>query len=242
MPVETFALLDALGFREAIKDQSLEQVEGQMFRFFYTLRAASLDEAVVAQMEEPPSYEQVVAVEQGKACKFHQFSDTLLLRAKSESEQHVEDLVNVVRKLVAISCIHKPILRGALVHGELAVHEDLDLYLGKGMIHAYDLEHAQEWAGCVLHDSFSHRWPQVVDRFRQANTLVEYPAPMKDGPVRDWTCVNWPTKIVGNLEDFLIGPGGLPPANVTWDVWRKLQNTLAFYQQFRPAPSPRPRA
>lgn len=230
--LETFALLDALGFRDAIRTQTLEDVRRKMFQFFYVIRAATLDQTFTVNLPEAPNYEHIMKGD--RVCKLHQFSDTLLLRAHAETEADVEALVNATRQVVAIGAVQGVLLRGVLSHGELAVEEEMSLYLGKGLVDAYDLEHEQDWSGCVVNDSFANQWANLTTRLQDGGTLVSYPAPMKSGAVQKRLCVNWASKVVGDLQDILIGPAGIPRAGVEWDAFRKMRNTLDFYDAHRP--------
>jgi len=62
------------------------------------------------------------------------------------------------------------------------------------MITAYQLEHAQEWSGCILSQQSVDRFPKEVEEMLEEGLIVPYHVPLKEGllssPCSQYV-VNW---------------------------------------------------
>jgi hypothetical protein len=96
-------------------------------------------------------------------CIQHVFSDSIMLFALDESDESFLKLVvyswRVVQALLATG-MHP---RGAIAFGEMHVNETANIFLGKALAEAYELEQIQDWVGVALAPSACARYAEIVD-------------------------------------------------------------------------------
>ncbi|MHB8586113.1 MAG: hypothetical protein ACYDDF_09820 [Thermoplasmatota archaeon] len=165
-------------------------------------------------------------------CRSVRFSDTILLYDPAE----VKGLGRIVISSanLAARCMSKGIpIRGAIVRGEFYADERRNLYLGKGLIEAYDWAQKQDWAGAIVAPGQALTWSsEERTRYQSIGLVVSYPVPLKEGPVVENLAIGWPVFFRGTpaevekrLKSFVKSP--------TLDGQRKIDGAVRFIEQHR---------
>ncbi|HHT7180666.1 TPA: hypothetical protein ACTZ5A_005380 [Bacillus cereus] len=181
---------------------------------------------------------------------FYQFSDSVILYTKDDSDNARDKMVLTLNYLLARSALQGFPLRGGLVKEEL--YAKPPILVGEGIIKAYGLEMKQEWSGVIVHkDCYTLLDYETTDI---ANKLIaRVKVPVKDDtnvPVKsdniiqvkgedgilteEHLVINWPQFVgmrVNSREHFkecLTKETGIPSKKK--DI-AKIENTLNFFEQ-----------
>jgi len=119
------------------------------------------------------------------------FSDTVLLFTKKDTDEQVIELINCVCYLISDNMRFKETrLRAGISYGEAIMDDNNEIYLGKPLIEAYELEKKQEWAGGAITKSAEQRILSIQDEGIQ-NWLINYDVPIKDNKFENMYAINW---------------------------------------------------
>ncbi|MBK8013667.1 MAG: hypothetical protein IPK13_20240 [Deltaproteobacteria bacterium] len=131
-------------------------------------------------------------------------------------------------------------LRIGLAKGEVQIEPALGLYIGRGIVHAYETEQSQDWIGGSLHDSVT---PEELARVQSKHTLiplvVRHLIPRRGGSASEGYALNWSINIgdrsfvQSTLNELKMAAGTLHA--------RKYDEAIKFYDTHRPAAMDRSR-
>jgi hypothetical protein len=262
MPYERLiGYFDILGFKNLVLSETLESMVGRFGQIYTTIGAAAVRHE--AQQQDVMSvgaiaerYEQIETADLGGIRAAFEATTGMTLLLMSDSlvvyshplereggDQYVRQLSTLLR--VSRTVIDKLLeyelpARGALGFGELYVDAANGIYVGKGLVEAYEYAESQEWIGVVaaasltddltkMHQSFT------MEKWRQGKWLacadwdyLPYDVPFKKGPQRMYA-VNWATtpnaRHLQGSNLFRRGVGEAPEVAV------KYTNTLSFLNQ-----------
>src|SRR5262249_7005290 len=81
-------------------------------------------------------------------------SDSILIWTSHSQESALFEIVFAVSTLLGASLIRGLPLRGCITKQPFAVLEDdkVTSIVGRGLVHAYEEERIQQWAGCIVDD------------------------------------------------------------------------------------------
>lgn len=233
------ALFDILGFRNIVRSIPLETLVALM---------AVGDQALSASVREPHPREmralatgpyrsseeffREYARASGARCRFATFSDTVLLYRKEESVTALRDVMLAANRTLSTFMALGVPLRGAVTIGPLHADPTANVYLGKGLVDAYEIEQKQDWAGAVLDAGIltSKSRRNLVQKLQAEGILMPYAAPMKSGKVETKPCLGWPLGMALSPEETYARLTSI--AKPEWDGERKLQATVAFHRAF----------
>lgn len=158
-----------------------------------------------------------------------QFSDSILLYTEGTTGRDLRAIVTASVRLVGRFAALLIGLRAGIACGEFW-HEG-NVFVGKAMIRAYELEQSQDWLGGVLDPAIfgtaDESTRDEIQALANDGLLVPYPAPIKGGSVGDLLCLGWPRDYVEK------GPVELAQATAPWEVLRKQSNTNEFLRWYR---------
>jgi len=147
-------------------------------------------------------------------------SDTVFAMAPSTSES-LGMLLRFSRELLQQGVSSSLPIRGAITHGDF---EWGRLTFGKAVIDGHDLEVNQNWVGVACASDL----PRADDHWG-INSLIAYPAPMKNGAITIRPVVDWNVPAARDLAR-LLSAEGLTRAGeaLHWGFAEKLNNTTQF--------------
>jgi hypothetical protein len=119
-------------------------------------------------------------------------------------------------------------LRGAVTFGEMYINLSNNIYLGKALTRAYDLERRQQWIGVAidksLPDAFSEMFKVISDKNNILSQIfLKYDVPFKDKTNDKLHTINWRWNLV--VED---GTKSLFLQKEDKNVLEKINNTLQY--------------
>jgi len=194
------AVLDILGFKELINKRSLDEVEkGVIGQLFAILEVVDWHAAVVVDVGniKGSGYEKISTLKHGIV------SDTIFLYSEDRSNESLEQICEAVSFLIGFGIHIGVLLRGAITLGEFRAIENRNIYIGKALVTAYELEHGQEWVGCVLDNCVRQRMEKQVLQMTKKGLLVEYPVPKKSVNKDDAInrhAINWWYFIISDMK------------------------------------------
>ena len=161
------------------------------------------------------------------------FSDTILMWTPLIKDIHDDQeivagghLFFVVTDLIYRSFIAGIPLRAGIGFGECCIDVDRQIFVGRAIVDAYEVESAQDWVGGALH-------PSVPFGIAYAGSLVKYAVPVKTGAaVVPEIALNWPDcpdspvdhKFLKKTVDAMLAAAVPMPTRV------KMENTRAFVE------------
>jgi hypothetical protein len=217
------ALLDILGFRKIVAMNKVETV-ALMLKGLEREVARNAHHPLVLSSSQPP-------------VRFLLYSDSILLYIEDEDRRSITGLVQATKVVIGVALFDGLMLRGAITKGELFVSGNRQVFAGRGLVRAYDLERNQGWAGAVIDRTTIGATPaeaEALDACTWLGFVRRAAVPRQEGSateiVLDWTN-RWggPSATVSILERKLRGTMGEPDArakakqDATWEFMRKAQ-------------------
>jgi hypothetical protein len=163
------------------------------------------------------------------------FSDTLILYSGDSSPENLLPITSAATYLLASLLNDGFPTRCVITLGQFKRLNEADhnLFLGKGLVQAFELEKKMNWCGGIL-DPYQSGIYEITKAWGAESPVLEYEAPQKEGDVRKYKCLNWPKNYIENFkkevrhlrEDMLkIQNNPSPP----WPVENKIRNTEQFF-------------
>jgi hypothetical protein len=118
--------------------------------------------------------------------------------------------------------------RGGIAYDEMYVDENNEIFLGRALTKAYELEGAQEWIGSAIHDEIEKAYPNIFNGNicpYLRNIFLKYLVPFKGGARKKLHTINWRFHFC--VEE---GTRSLMPYSIDKSVINKIQNTLEYAQ------------
>jgi hypothetical protein len=158
------------------------------------------------------------------------FSDTIVLYALSDSNEHCEAVVETAAWLVfeTFHGRHTP-LRVGIDYDEFHADDENNIFVGRALIGAYHLEQAQDWVGGAFTNRASDRVTGIgVDDFITAYSVPTkslLPSPM----ALKWFAIpHQPFQL--RFEPPGLELASAPSVEVSESIRRKWQNTKEFHR------------
>lgn len=243
-PQRAVAFIDVLGFREKLHSLPLDELAASYGAAVAMIDALNRSPGPSAGM--PSLFPG--APSDDRWCIRYTFSDSIMLFAFDESDESFLKLIvyswRVVQALLATG-MHP---RGAIAFGEMHVDEASNIFLGKALAEAYELEQIQEWVGVALAPSVSARYRHIVEAIAsppngQPSFLTRQLVPLKtrDSGWFAWllrtfritrhkrqslVVINWRWNLVVKK-----GSRSLLPKSSMPSVRKKTENTIKYLEQ-----------
>jgi hypothetical protein len=158
------AFLDVLGFKELVKGNTHETLTDLYEKLFLT--------QVERTAEKQRAYAKSRSEKLGKNytdsnLQFMSISDSILIWSEHGQPSALFEIVFAVSSLLGISMIQGLPLRGCITRQKFSVMSRTNTFsiLGRGLIHAYDMERKQQWSGCVID-------PEIINYFRSIEKII----------------------------------------------------------------------
>lgn len=211
--------LDILGFGEMVKSKSLAEMQrllGLALQSIQIAKWGGVHQGVPSLNEKPPLV--------------FSFSDTFVLASRDLSEPAVASYVVTSALLTQYLFAQTLPVRGTMTFGEADFIPGTNHMVGKGIVHAAELEKQQNWFG-VLVDL--PRMPagaqQLFELPQLAPLFVRWNLPLKGGNViENALVVNWRNNLTveGGTKSLFAKPPDKSAAE-------KIEHTLAFAKHMR---------
>lgn len=226
----TVALLDILGFRAMIENESTNNL-GKRFSDIVGQGLSAMNrprERIPGELMFFPNLNPTDTY-----CTTFIFSDTVILISKSDSEIDCLALLIYCWKAMQLLIGGKFPVRGAVTHGEMYVNEKQNLFLGSALTSAYELEQKQNWIGAVIDQSVSDAFPEVLianlpSPSIRTSLFPVYQVPMKSGQIQSYHTINWRYNL-----DAIDGTKSFFNDDDEWSVKAKIENTLTYAHYIR---------
>jgi len=120
------------------------------------------------------------------------FSDTIILFSLNDDHDGYQNVLDAVYRLICVPMFH-PFYkyRVGISYGEFYHNPKENLYIGKALVEANDLEKVQQWSGAALSETAANK---IKEEFPGKSMLVEYDAPIRlssGSTHRKYSVVNW---------------------------------------------------
>ena len=239
-----FAFLDILGFKALVKNNdhnTLVELYQKLVTFpitFYNDFKANEQK----RLEEKLGVKFISA-----GLRLVNISDSIVLWTNNSKEQSLIELLFAVKLLMSISMTFGIPLRGAVVKGDIEVLEQKGniSIIGKGLVHAYEIEKKQKWSGCMIDSgifTFLKSFQRVI---LQKNTLphieklnrlvVKFEVPLKDKKTVNSYVINWADNLKMTKEEIYDSFAKFKKREnedkkLRKDIEEKIINTINFYK------------
>ena len=195
------AYLDILGFKEKVKQMSVEALKKLVADFTDTFRKTVNSSRMV-----PGGNGRDVGIKIGPGMEFRMVSDSIYVWIKNDDDcmKQFDNMIHIVNALLATGFEKRLPLRGVVTFGELfsgniktpcnvppdLLFRDNDSLYGKAIVEAYELESRIDWSGAIV---TPNAWAKVVgthkklrgkrpsDMFNRFPYFLWYDVPFKKG-------------------------------------------------------------
>ncbi len=154
------------------------------------------------------------------------FSDSIILVSKDNSVESCLMLLLYTWKIMQACLASKMPVRGGIVNDEFFMDKEHDIFLGKALTKAYELENQQDWIGISIDDSINKRFQNIFS-FKDIpywdNVFLFYDVPLKNGLTKRMRTINWRFNFVVDK-----GTKSLFPSSADIRVQKKINNTLDY--------------
>lgn len=226
------AFIDVLGFKQMIGDLSAAEL-GEKYK--RAIRNALEKFSVnVGSSKEPAFFPDMKGNDE--YCISYVFSDSIILTSFDDLEENCLKLLIFTYRLSRTMIAQGFLVRGGVSYGDMFIHLEDSVFVGKALTQAYELEMNQEWAGIAIHDNVIEAFPNIFDGARKFSEylrclFVKYPVPMKRGAVRELYTINWRWNLVVQK-----GTKSLLGSPNEWSAKTKINNTLEYAKYIRSYP------
>lgn len=169
------AVVDILGFSKLVKSKSLDRIVGDAS---YLLKALS---SAINKENTPENTPTLSELRDQHYIGFAWFSDTMLFYTLNDQETDYQNLIQTISWVITHTVLDPEMrLRAGISYGEFFHDVKNELYIGKAIVDAYQLEKRQEWCGGALAESARGKIPKEYWDGKFADwPIVEYDVPVK---------------------------------------------------------------
>lgn len=241
MNKKLIAYLDILGFKQLVKNNSLDNLKTI---YIDTLKDVDLvleqSKSNIKEFTKDgwPQYKPNITI----------VSDSVILWNSNDSWEGFSGLLIAVRAICAMALTNGIPLRGAIVIGELDVLNyksnfiNSPIILGDGITKAFQLEKKAKMMGCIISNEVVNHINEILasmpgknvdEAFKEGKYMFKYPVPTENGS-EDLYCLNWVSTFVQNIEkidiDYMVYDAFSMHNKVidSDDVKTKIGNTIMF--------------
>lgn len=135
-------------------------------------------------------------------CKLYIFSDSLIIISNGPTQNDTHKTLIFAWRAFQQLLAHQLIPRGGVSHGEIYVNESRNIFLGKGLTTAYELEQNQEWVGAAISDQIWKSFPDLeknISRIKGSfydKLFMRYDVPLKNGKNIPLRTLNWRANLI----------------------------------------------
>lgn len=221
------AVCDILGYSNLVREHSLQELVNYHLGNIVNVVKSSIP----TRKENTSAPTQVELMETGSVGHVS-FSDTVIIYSLADDRDGRKNVLDAVYRLLCIP-MNTPYYRYrmGIAYGEMYVDLNRDIYIGKALVEAHDLEVLQEWSGASLTDSAANMFK---DYFPENSMLVDYDVPIKGNTTKRLSVVNWTLanhEIVTDQENWMwrAEKGQRVTRYKIPEIEQKIQNTEKFH-------------
>lgn len=182
------AVCDILGFKKLLYSRPLEEIVEDDFDYLRKALYSSLFKK--ATPEHTPTLEEFQAQDR---VGFAWFSDTVLLYSLQDNEDGYCDLIETASWLIMHTVLTTTVrFRIGISYGKVFIDTGNQIYLGKAIAEAYQLQEKLQWCGGALTKQAEAVIPQFIKdtNFPSPWHLARYRVPIKQIKKEGFTVVN----------------------------------------------------
>lgn len=220
------AVCDILGFSDLVRQRPLREIVDYHLNNFQAALGSSIPGYPALPAE--PTDDQILR--QGLV-GFVSFSDTVILYSLQDTRDGYRAVINAATILLARHILWPGLrFRIGISYGDFYFAPERNIYVGRALIDAHELERAQDWCGAALTDSADNL---IADRYPDSHFLSRYDVPMRNGQTESHRVINW---TLANHDVIPIDNGWMERENVADSAdaqaaERKLLNTERFHAE-----------
>ncbi len=178
------AVCDILGYSNLVREHSLTELVN-----YHLGNILNVINSSIPTREENTNVPTQIELLKTCAVGHVSFSDTVIIYSLNDDRYGRKNVLDVVYRLLCIP-MNTPYYRYriGIAYGEMYVDRNNDIYIGKALIEAHDLEVLQEWSGASLTDSAASMFKEYSP---ENSMLVDYDVPIKGDTTKRLSVVNW---------------------------------------------------
>lgn len=183
--------LDIMGFKDRVARNTPEKLYSELTEFNRDItNILNSSKKVNTQQVPPQSGESdaglLSSTEDGSKIMLAQFSDSIVLFSKDNSQECLLEIASVAKQIMASAISReKPIpLKGALAEGNVTCDMSKQLFFGQALIDAYLLEENVHYYGIVVHHTAEQSVIKSGDKLFKDTSV-----PLKSGCIRHYELV-----------------------------------------------------
>lgn len=120
---------------------------------------------------------------------FATFSDTVLLYSLQDDRRGYRAVIEASTRLLARHILWPTLrFRIGIAYGEFHADPNRNIFVGKALVEAHELERRQDWCGAALTDN---AYAQILDSSTDREWLVPYDVPIRGGSKESHMVINW---------------------------------------------------
>lgn len=225
---------DILGFRQKISKRSISEKMNVYKRLVNGYKSAV--KTYVRRGDRKNNIRPIVI----KHSNITWFSDSIILYSKelnrSNNAKEIKSLIDSAINIFNNLLVEGFPVRGAIEIDSFYADEEENIYVGQGLISAYELAESCDWAGIVLTEKATLYINEKLCEERFMDDLFEcfieegYKVPLKNGEVKEYDVLNWTIYDAEISENTISDSFKYRSSIKKWDVYRKLQNTINFFK------------
>jgi hypothetical protein len=221
------AVCDILGYSNLVREHSLQELVN-----YHLGNIVNVVKSSIPTREENKSVPTQVELLKTGAVGHVSFSDTVIIYSLTDDRDGRKNVLDAAYRLLCIP-MNTPYYRYriGIAYGEMYVDVNKDIYIGKALVEAHDLEVLQEWSGASLTDSAAKMFK---DHILENSMLVDYEVPIKGNTTKKLSVVNWTLarhETVTNQENWMwrAEKGQRVTCYKVPEIEQKIRNTEKFH-------------
>ncbi|MCB2141204.1 hypothetical protein KQH27_00685 [bacterium] len=178
------AVCDIMGYSNLVREHSLQELVNYHLGNIVNVVKSSI----------PNSHENTIVPTEVELLKTGAvghvfFSDTIIIYSLADNRDGRKNVLDAVYRLLCIP-MNTPYYRYriGIAYGEMYVDIKQNIYVGKALVEAHDLEVLQEWSGASLMESAANMFK---NHYPENSMIVNYDVPIKGNATKRLSVVNW---------------------------------------------------
>lgn len=200
------AFLDILGFKTLVQKNS----HHTLVNLYNTLFSSHLDNVAGLYKEHGrKKSERLGEKYTDSGMQMINISDSILIWTKHGQPSALIEIISAVQTLLATSLAQGLPLRGCITRNPFAVLEkdSVTSIIGKGLVHASEIEKAQEWSGCAI-DNEIVNYGRSIERYvydkerpseiEAEGLVIGYDIPIKNNKTIKGFAFDWSESLISD--------------------------------------------
>jgi hypothetical protein len=184
--------------------------------------------------------------------QFSIISDSIIIWSKNDSQANLMLHLSTTRSIFLSFMLKGLPLRGGMTLGEFEIlnkrigkNNTSNIFFGKGLTDAFDLESTQNWSGCIISEKYFKNLNiensfLTINHLIDSNLVTKYNVPLKKENNQEHYVLNWPYVEGNEIDNHLLDGKWIFSAFsahgkniIKEDARNKLFNTIEFFLEMR---------